>query len=95
MYRDDHDGHRERLVRYCNRLLDDGLAIGSAGNMSVRAGDEVLISPSGIPYRDMDPGDICVIGMDGTQRGGGEPSSETPMHLAVYAATLALSLIHI
>ncbi len=104
MYRDDHDGpagrreqgaHRERLVSYCNRLLDDGLAIGSAGNMSVRAGDEVLITPSGIPYRDMHAGDICVIGTDGTQRSGAaEPSSETPMHLAVYAATGAGAVVH-
>jgi L-fuculose-phosphate aldolase len=104
VYRDDHDGHRERseqdrqrerLVRYCNRLLDDGLAIGSAGNMSVRTGDEVLITPSGIPYRDMDASDICVIGMDGAQRSGvGEPSSETPMHLAVYAATRAGAVVH-
>ena len=95
MYRDDHGGHRERLVSYCNRLLDDGLAIGSAGNMSVRAGDEVLITPSGIPYRDMHADDICVIGMDGTQRSGAaEPSSETPMHLAVYAATGAGAVVH-
>src|SRR6202050_5735187 len=90
VYRDDHDGLRERLRGYCNRLLDDGLAIGSAGNMSVRAGDEVLIRPSGIPYREMNATDICVIGMDGTQHSGAaEPSSETPMHLAGYAAASA------
>src|SRR6202167_5685777 len=95
VYRDDHDGLRERLVGYCNRLLDDGLAIGSAGNMSVRAGDEVLITPSGIPYREMNAGDICVIGMDGTQHSGAaEPSSETPMHLAVYAAAPAGAVVH-
>jgi L-fuculose-phosphate aldolase len=95
VYRDDHDGHRERLVSYSNRLLDDGLAIGSAGNISVRAGDEVLITPSGIPYRDLQAADICVVGMDGTARGGTtEPSSETPMHLAVYAATPARSVVH-
>jgi L-fuculose-phosphate aldolase len=96
VYRHDHDGHRERLVSYSNRLLDDGLAVGSAGNMSVRAGDEVLITPSGIPYRDLQAADICVIGMDGTQRGGGatEPSSESPMHLAVYAVTGARAVVH-
>jgi L-fuculose-phosphate aldolase len=104
VYRDDHDGpgqrdeqgaHRERLVRYGNRLLDDRLAVGSAGNMSVRAGDEVLITPSGVPYRDMNADDICVIGTDGTLRGGtAEPSSETPMHLAVYAATRARAVVH-
>ena len=90
MYRHDHDGHRERLVSYSNRLLEDGLAVGSAGNISVRAGDEVLITPSGIPYRDLEAADICVVGLDGTQHGAtAEPSSETPMHLAVYAATRA------
>jgi L-fuculose-phosphate aldolase len=95
VYRDDHDGHRERLVSYCNRLLDDGLAVGSAGNMSVRAGDEVLITPSGVPYRDLEAADICVIGLDGTQHGGtAEPSSETPMHLGVYAATGAGAVVH-
>jgi L-fuculose-phosphate aldolase len=87
--------HRQQLVSYGSRLLDDGLAVGSAGNMSVRAGDEVLITPSGIGYRDLEAADICVIGLDGTQRGGtAEPSSETPMHLAVYAATRARAVVH-
>jgi L-fuculose-phosphate aldolase len=98
VYRDDHDGHpghRAQLVSYSNRLLHDGLAVGSAGNMSVRAGDKVLITPSGIRYPDMAAADICVIGMDGTQRAGAaEPSSETPMHLAVYAATQARAVVH-
>ncbi len=98
MYRDDHGEHAEhrgQLVTYSNRLLDDGLAVGSAGNMSVRAGDDVLITPSGIPYRDLKAADICVIGMDGTLLDGtAEPSSETPMHLAVYAATRAGAVVH-
>ncbi|HTS95578.1 MAG TPA: class II aldolase/adducin family protein [Streptosporangiaceae bacterium] len=102
MYRDDdHDGRRgpaglrEQLVRYGNRLLEDGLAVGSAGNLSVRAGDEVLITPSGIPYPDLAGDDICVLSMDGAPLGGSaEPSSETPMHLAVYAATRARAVVH-
>jgi L-fuculose-phosphate aldolase len=89
------DRHREQLISYGRRLLDDGLAIGSAGNISVRAGDDVLITPSGIPYRDLEAADICVLGTDGSQRGGTtEPSSETPMHLAVYAATRAGAVVH-
>jgi len=91
---DDHAGHREQLISYSNRLLADGLAVGSAGNMSVRIADEVLITPSGIPYPDLDPADICVVDMAGAPRGSGEPSSETPMHLAVYAATPARAVVH-
>jgi L-fuculose-phosphate aldolase len=98
VYRHDPGGHRElreQLVSYSMRLLDDGLAVGSAGNLSVRAADEVLITPSGIAYRDMSPADVCVVGLDGALLDGSqEPSSETPMHLAVYASTRAGAVVH-
>ena len=93
MYRNDSDGldaARAQLVRYSARLLDDGLAVGSAGNMSVRIGDRVAITPSGVSYTEMRPEDICLVGMDGAELQSSEtPSSETPMHLAIYAATKA------
>jgi L-fuculose-phosphate aldolase len=91
----EHRAHREQLVSYCIRLLEDGLAVGSAGNISVRADDTVLITPSGIPYRDLGADDICPIGLDAALISGTtEPSSETPMHLAVYAATRAQAVVH-
>ena len=93
MYGSDSDGlkaARAQLVSYSARLLDDGLAVGSAGNMSVRIGDRVAITPSGISYTEMRPEDICLVGMDGAELQSSEtPSSETPMHLAIYAATKA------
>ncbi len=93
MYGSDSDGlqaARAQLVSYSARLLDDGLAVGSAGNMSVRIGDRVAITPSGISYTEMRPEDICLVGMDGAELDSSEtPSSETPMHLAIYAATKA------
>ena len=93
MYGSDSDGlqaARAQLVSYSARLLDDGLAVGSAGNMSVRIGDKVAITPSGISYTEMRPDDICLVGMDGAELQSSEtPSSETPMHLAIYAAAKA------
>jgi L-fuculose-phosphate aldolase len=88
---------RTRLVSYSARLLDDGLAVGSAGNISIRCGDIVAITPSGIGYSDMRPGDICLVEPDGTQLDADTaetPSSETPMHLAIYAATSAAAIVH-
>src|SRR5690348_1199225 len=104
---------REQLVSYSNRLLTDGLALGSAGNISVRIGDTVLITPSSVPYPQMRPGQMCTLqlapgpagagpglsaadgpgGSDGLTMGGMRlaapppvaTSSETPMHLAIYA----------
>ena len=91
---------RTQLVSYSARLLDDGLAVGSAGNISVRAGEIVAITPSGVSYTELHPADICLITLDGTQLGGTghgaqeTPSSETPMHLAIYAATSAGAVVH-
>jgi L-fuculose-phosphate aldolase len=92
---------RVQLVTYSARLLDDGLAVGSAGNMSVRVGDVVAITPSGIGYADMRPADVCLVTPAGTEltgeagRGNREtPSTETPMHLAIYAATGAKAVVH-
>jgi L-fuculose-phosphate aldolase len=86
---------RDQLVRYCSRLAEDGLAVGAAGNMSVRLGDRVAITPSGVRYDELRPQDICVAGLDGTELEAPEaPSSELPMHLAVYAATDAAAVVH-
>jgi L-fuculose-phosphate aldolase len=100
VYRNDSDGlqaAREQLVGYSARLLDDGLAVGSAGNMSVRAGDTVAITPSGISYAEMRPEDVCLVTLDGAEPAGiaqETPSSETPMHLAIYVATEAGAVVH-
>jgi L-fuculose-phosphate aldolase len=100
VYGSDSDGlraARAQLVSYSARLLDDGLAVGSAGNMSVRSGDLVAITPSGISYAEMRPEDVCLVAMDGTETRAGNqetPSTETPMHLAIYAATRAGAVVH-
>ena len=87
---------RAQLVSYSARLLADGLAVGSAGNMSVRVADAVAITPSGISYAELRPEDICLVAaVDGTELSSSEtPSSETPMHLAIYAATNATAVVH-
>jgi L-fuculose-phosphate aldolase len=86
---------REQLVTYSARLLEDGLAVASAGNLSVRSGDLVAITPSGIGYAEMRPADVAVIALDGTEVDAFEaPSTEMPMHLAVYAATKAAAVVH-
>jgi L-fuculose-phosphate aldolase len=103
MYRKDPDelaAARAELVRYGERLLADGLSVGSAGNLSVRVGDTVAITPSGIAYPEMQAADICLVTPAGAQLAGDHagrqvtPSSETPMHLAIYAATSAAAVIH-
>jgi L-fuculose-phosphate aldolase len=73
----------------------DGLAVGPAGNLSVRVGDVVAITPSQIRYDEVTPESICFVTMDGEHVGGeGRVSSETPMHLSVYRTTRAAAVVH-
>ena len=71
--------------------------MGSQDNLSVglpvRA--RVAIPPSGRPPHAVSAADICVIGLDGRIIDCSTiPSSETPLHLAVYAATGAQAIVH-
>lgn len=57
----------------------------SAGNISTRAGKGlVAITPSGVEYRQMKLEDISIVDFEGNLIDGLTPSSETPMHTAIY-----------
>ncbi len=80
---------KEEIVEICKRLLSDGHVIGSAGNVSVRVkkGEEeiVLITPSNVNYKDMEPKDILIIDLKGKViEGERNPSVEKHLHLGIY-----------
>jgi L-fuculose-phosphate aldolase len=86
---------RIQLVEYCRRMQADELTVGTSGNLSIRSGDHVAITPSGAAYEDLTPESICVLSVDGDQVDGTlEPSSEVPMHTLVYQHTGAAAVVH-
>ncbi|MYS89259.1 MULTISPECIES: class II aldolase/adducin family protein [Streptomyces] len=85
----------EELVTTARRTVSDGLVVGTSGNVSVRVGDTVLVTPSGVPYDRLGPDDVTGVGLDGRQvLGTLVPTSELPMHLAVYRTTGARAVVH-
>ncbi len=82
------------VVEYGRRMLGDGLVKGTSGNISVRVGDEVVITPGSVPYEDIEPDGLAIVDLDGNHLSGGRPSSETPLHTLVYRETDALSVVH-
>jgi len=89
------EAERALIVDYAGHLRPDGLVVGTAGNLSVRSGDLVAITPTSVDYDALDPGLVCVVGLDGgIVEGERAPSSELPMHLAVYHATDAAAIVH-
>jgi len=81
-----HRGLREEITRIARRMSDSGLVRTTSGNVSARAPDgNVLITPSGLPYEDLEPADLALVDVDGNLLDGPlEPSTEVPMHTGIY-----------
>lgn len=77
---------RETLVRAAVRMAAAGLGRGTSGNLSVRCGEGFLVTPTGMPYPSLQPGDLPLVLPDGSWRGERVPSSEWRLHLDLYAA---------
>lgn len=83
------------LVEAARRTVSDGLVVGTSGNVSVRVGPTVLVTPSGVPYDRLTPHDVTGVDLTGRQvLGTLVPTSELPMHLAVYRTTGARAVVH-
>ena len=78
---------REMIVAYGKRMLSAGLTRGTGGNLSIydRNLELMAITPSGIPYEEIEVEDIMIMKLDGTiVEGNKTPSSEHAMHEIVY-----------
>jgi L-fuculose-phosphate aldolase len=79
---------REEIVGAARALDALGFMPGKSGNVSCRTPGGFLITPSGLPYAGMGPGDLVEVAADGAVLDGARrrPSSEWRLHAAVYAA---------
>lgn len=86
---------RERVAAACRRLAEAGLVRGTAGNVSVRAGDAVAITPTGAPLEALEAEQVTVIDLDGKVLAGDlAPTSELDLHVGVYARYDAGAVVH-
>jgi L-fuculose-phosphate aldolase len=90
---DDTGALREAAVAAVRRLDALGMNRGSTGNLSLRLGDGMLITPTGMGADDLRPQDLVWRGWDGTLRGDWQPSSEWHFHQAVYLARPGLHAV--
>jgi L-fuculose-phosphate aldolase len=77
---------RAEVVAHCLKLNASGLNRGTSGNLSVRLGEGLLITPSGVPYEHIEPEDIIAMDMEGRYQHRLEPSSEWRVHRDIYLA---------
>jgi L-fuculose-phosphate aldolase len=85
---------RAEIMATALELDAAGLMPNKSGNLSCRSTGGFLITPSGVPYRVMEPGQIVEFDDAGTPAPGGlRPSSEWRMHAAIYACRPDVSAI--
>ncbi len=80
---------RRDIVAQCRAMNASGLNQGTSGNISVRSGDLMLITPASTPYDRMTPDMIAsmpVSGDYGAWEGPLKPSSEWRFHLDILRA---------
>ncbi len=78
------DDALEQLCDVANSLYERGYAHGSTGNISVRVGDEVWVTPTGQPLRGLAPERLARVDLAGNLLDENRPSKEHPFHSAIY-----------
>lgn len=74
---------RQAIIEACCRMNALGINQGTSGNISLRHGDGMLITPTSVPYDSMGPEQIVFMAMDGSFAEGQRPSSEWRFHLDI------------
>jgi L-fuculose-phosphate aldolase len=86
---------RAAVASAARRLAAERLVLGTSGNVSLRAGDSVAVSPTGAKLAALDPAQVAVVDLDGNQTDGAlAPTSELGLHLGIHAERGDGAVIH-
>jgi len=86
---------RRALLATAQRMQSTGLSAAATGNVSVRCGDGLLITPSGIDYAEMNAADAVLLDLEGqvVDNNARRPSTEWRIHCDIYRARLDFGAI--
>lgn len=93
------EADRAALVQGAAAIGASGMVPGSAGNLSLRSGERVLITPRGAELAEIEPSALVDIALsDGEvspdHAGSSRPSSESALHRTIYGLTDAAAVVH-
>jgi L-fuculose-phosphate aldolase len=87
---------RRAMVEAALELEARGLNRGTSGNVGVRCGERILVTPSGVPARCLTPQGMVLLAANGDVIGGGRPSSEWRFHRDILASRADLhAVVHV
>ena len=74
---------REDFCRFCHLLYERHLVAGVGGNVAVRCGNRIWLTPAGFSLRDVETENIAVVDAHGVLIQGERPTKEAGIHLGV------------
>src|SRR6185369_4747551 len=77
---------RQSIIDACRSMNALGINQGTSGNISLRHGEGLLITPTSTPYEAMQPEQIVFMGLDSAHDPAQRPSSEWRFHLDILKA---------
>lgn len=74
------------LLRYARLAMERKLVVGPGGNLSVRYGETMYVTPSGLAFDELNPQDLVGVDINSGKiiEGKRRPTSEVLMHLFCY-----------
>ncbi len=84
---------RDEIIQTMQRIYRYRMTTTSGGNVSIRDGDDIWITPARVDKGNLRREDIVCVRGDGKVEGLHPPSSEFPFHRAIYAARPDLSAV--
>lgn len=83
------------MAAAARELAGRGLVLGTAGNVSARAGERVAITPTGAVLAELEPEQVSIVDAGGRLLEGElQPTSEIDLHLGVYRRFDAGAVVH-
>src|ERR1700758_1935999 len=77
---------RQSIIDACRQMNHLGINQGTSGNISLRHGDGMLITPTSVPYDTMQADQIVFMQLDSEPGSGQRPSSEWRFHRDIMKA---------
>ncbi|GGF08374.1 fuculose phosphate aldolase [Aliidongia dinghuensis] len=84
---------RQALIAHARKLTASGLTKNTSGNLSHRVSGGFLVTPSGMDYDGLEPGDIVFVDFAGRATGRRLPSSEWHFHREILARREDISVV--
>ena len=83
------------MAAAARRLAAEGLVLGTAGNVSARAGELVAVTATGAVLAELEPDHVVVVDLEGNAvHGDYAPTSEIELHLGAYRRHQVGAVVH-